>query len=174
MGQPDLVETIARLKAYAQAGADCLYAQGIRTREQIAPWLLPAPGPRLSSDGMVNRHLAEISKILHYAHLRRWLDSMPPIARLHKPATRVAWLTREQAGTQLRELPEHLRSMAAFSLATGLRETNVRLLCWQQVDMRRRVAWIYANQAKAARDLNVPLNPEAIRVLGHQLGKHTR
>jgi 2-methylisocitrate lyase-like PEP mutase family enzyme len=35
-GRPDLDETIARLKAYAQAGADCLYAPGIRTREQIA------------------------------------------------------------------------------------------------------------------------------------------
>ena len=35
VGRPDLDETIARLKAYAQAGADCLYAPGIRTREQI-------------------------------------------------------------------------------------------------------------------------------------------
>jgi 2-methylisocitrate lyase-like PEP mutase family enzyme len=33
---PDLDETIARLQAYAQAGADCLYAPGLRTREQIA------------------------------------------------------------------------------------------------------------------------------------------
>ncbi|MCZ7560550.1 MAG: isocitrate lyase/phosphoenolpyruvate mutase family protein [Burkholderiaceae bacterium] len=36
VGHPDLDETIARLKAYANAGADCLYAPGIRTREQIA------------------------------------------------------------------------------------------------------------------------------------------
>ncbi len=36
VGRPDLDETIARLKAYAQAGADCLYAPGIRTREQIS------------------------------------------------------------------------------------------------------------------------------------------
>jgi 2-methylisocitrate lyase-like PEP mutase family enzyme len=36
VGRPDLDETLARLKAYAQAGADCLYAPGIRTREQIA------------------------------------------------------------------------------------------------------------------------------------------
>lgn len=36
VGRPDLDETIARLKAYANAGADCLYAPGIRTREQIA------------------------------------------------------------------------------------------------------------------------------------------
>jgi 2-methylisocitrate lyase-like PEP mutase family enzyme len=35
VGRPDLDETIARLKAYANAGADCLYAPGLRTREQI-------------------------------------------------------------------------------------------------------------------------------------------
>jgi len=35
-GLPDLEETIRRLKAYAAAGADCLYSPGISTREQIA------------------------------------------------------------------------------------------------------------------------------------------
>ena len=34
-GVPDLDDVIRRLKAYASAGADCLYAPGIRTREQI-------------------------------------------------------------------------------------------------------------------------------------------
>jgi 2-methylisocitrate lyase-like PEP mutase family enzyme len=34
-GRPDLDETIRRLKAFAAAGADCLYSPGIRTREQI-------------------------------------------------------------------------------------------------------------------------------------------
>lgn len=36
VGRPDLADAIRRLQAYAQAGADCLYAPGIRTREQIA------------------------------------------------------------------------------------------------------------------------------------------
>jgi 2-methylisocitrate lyase-like PEP mutase family enzyme len=36
VGRPDLSEAIARLKAYSNAGADCLYAPRIRTREQIA------------------------------------------------------------------------------------------------------------------------------------------
>ncbi|HMO46050.1 MAG TPA: isocitrate lyase/phosphoenolpyruvate mutase family protein [Rubrivivax sp.] len=36
VGRPDLEQTIARLRAYANAGADCLYAPGLRTREQIA------------------------------------------------------------------------------------------------------------------------------------------
>ena len=35
-GRPDLDDTIARLQAFAEAGADCLYAPGIRTPEQIA------------------------------------------------------------------------------------------------------------------------------------------
>ena len=34
-GRPDLGDTIRRLQAYAEAGADCLYAPGITTREQI-------------------------------------------------------------------------------------------------------------------------------------------
>ncbi|MFN7915501.1 MAG: isocitrate lyase/phosphoenolpyruvate mutase family protein [Vicinamibacterales bacterium] len=35
-GRPDLDETIRRLRAFSDAGADCLYAPGIRSREQIA------------------------------------------------------------------------------------------------------------------------------------------
>src|SRR5688572_23719635 len=35
VGRPDLEDTIRRLKAYASAGADCLYAPGIRTAEHI-------------------------------------------------------------------------------------------------------------------------------------------
>jgi 2-methylisocitrate lyase-like PEP mutase family enzyme len=35
VGRPDLDDTIARLKAYASAGADCLYAPGISKPEQI-------------------------------------------------------------------------------------------------------------------------------------------
>lgn len=36
VGRPDLGETIRRLIAYAEAGADCLYAPGIRSRSDIA------------------------------------------------------------------------------------------------------------------------------------------
>jgi 2-methylisocitrate lyase-like PEP mutase family enzyme len=36
VGQPDIQHTIGRLQAYASAGADCLYAPGIRTPEHIS------------------------------------------------------------------------------------------------------------------------------------------
>jgi len=35
-GRPELDDTICRLRAYSAAGADCLYAPGLRSREQIA------------------------------------------------------------------------------------------------------------------------------------------
>lgn len=35
VGQPDIEHIVARLKAYANAGADCLYAPGIRTADHI-------------------------------------------------------------------------------------------------------------------------------------------
>jgi len=35
-GRPDLKETLRRLEAYAAAGADCLYAPGLTTPEQIS------------------------------------------------------------------------------------------------------------------------------------------
>jgi len=36
VGRPDLDETLRRLGAYAEAGADCLYAPGIKSRDAIA------------------------------------------------------------------------------------------------------------------------------------------
>lgn len=35
VGRPDLDDTLTRLRAYSAAGADCLYAPGIRTPDQI-------------------------------------------------------------------------------------------------------------------------------------------
>jgi methylisocitrate lyase len=45
VGRADLAETIRRLTAYAEAGADCLYAPGIRTRDQIEA-IVRAVAPR--------------------------------------------------------------------------------------------------------------------------------
>jgi 2-methylisocitrate lyase-like PEP mutase family enzyme len=44
IGRPDLADTVARIEAYADAGADCLYAPGISTREQIAAVVAAAKG----------------------------------------------------------------------------------------------------------------------------------
>jgi 2-methylisocitrate lyase-like PEP mutase family enzyme len=45
VGRPDLEQTVARLKTYAAAGADCLYAPGITSSEQITA-VVQAVAPR--------------------------------------------------------------------------------------------------------------------------------
>ena len=45
VGRPDLPDVIARLKAYANGGADCLYAPGLHSRESIAR-VVDAVAPR--------------------------------------------------------------------------------------------------------------------------------
>ena len=64
IGQPDLKATIARLIAYAEAGADCLYAPGIRTKEQITAVvkeLAPKPINVLwAGPGMTQTELADL------------------------------------------------------------------------------------------------------------------
>jgi 2-methylisocitrate lyase-like PEP mutase family enzyme len=44
-GNPDLTDTIARLRAFAAAGADVLYAPGLRTLEEIAAVCRAVPKP---------------------------------------------------------------------------------------------------------------------------------
>lgn len=45
LGQPDLADTIRRLQAYQEAGADVLFAPGLRTREDIAAVLSAVDRP---------------------------------------------------------------------------------------------------------------------------------
>lgn len=132
------------------------------------------PAAKAPSAATINRHLAQLSAVLHYAHKRGWLPAVPPIAKAHEAVKRVTWLTHEQAETLLDELPDHLRCMASFAMATGLRESNVRLLTWQQVDMARAVAWYEADEMKAGRTHSVPLNDAAMAVLAAQQGMHKR
>ena len=81
-------------------------------------------------------------------------------------------LTREEATRLLAALAPHQRQLMRFALATGLRQSNVLHLKWSQVDFERRTAWIHADEAKAREAIGVPLNDEAMAVLGDERGKH--
>ena len=55
----------------------------------------------------------------------KWLDTVPTVKLLPEPKKRLRWLTQQEARRLLEELPEHLKAMVRFTLATGLRESNV-------------------------------------------------
>ena len=78
-----------------------------------------------------NNYVAAVSKILHHAHTLAWLDHGPTLPKYEVGMAPINWMSQRQADRLLEELRLHLSVMAAFSLATGLRESNVRLLCWK-------------------------------------------
>jgi len=129
------------------------------------------------AEGVTNATVNRVLEILR-AILRRcvneweWLDKAPMVRMLKEPTRRIRFLTRQEADRLLRELPDHMADMVAFSLATGLRRSNVTGLLWSQVDLARQVAWIHADQAKARKAIPVPLNSEAVEIVTRQLGKH--
>jgi 2-methylisocitrate lyase-like PEP mutase family enzyme len=64
VGQPDLTMVIDRLSAYAEAGADCLYAPGIKSKDQIAT-LVKAVHPKpvnllVGSPGLTVAEVADL------------------------------------------------------------------------------------------------------------------
>ena len=62
------------------------------------------------------------------------------------------------------DLP-YMQHMIIFSLVTGLRQNNVLNLKWEQIDLKRRIAWIYPDETKNSQALGVPLNQVALQVL---------
>ena len=125
------------------------------------------------SNATVNRTLALVRSILRKCVREwQWLDRAPTVRMLKEPTRRIRYLTHAEADRLLAELPQHLRDMAAFSLASGLRAANVTGLRWSAVDLDRRLAWVHPDEAKARRAIPVPLNGEAVAVLQKQIGKH--
>ena len=123
----------------------------------------------------VNRLLEIVRVILNTAVKHwEWIERAPHVRLLRQSTRRIRWLTREEADTLLFHLPEHTQTMAKFSLATGLRESNVTQLQWSQVDLERRSAWIHADQSKTGRPIGIPLNREAVVLLRGQIGKHKK
>jgi integrase len=127
------------------------------------------------SNGTVNRYLAVISGVLHFARDQEWLQAVPKIPYRDEPKRRIRFLKDEQEADKLiAELPEHVAIMSRFALATGLRRHNVTHLEWSQVDIRRKVAWYHPDEMKGGEPLSCSLNPDAIDVLREQRGKDKR
>lgn len=126
-----------------------------------------------ASNATVNRCMGLVSRVLRKAAFEwEWLDKAVKVRKLPENKIRVRFITYDEATRLIRELPAHLAAMAKFSLATGLRKSNVTGLQWSQVDLANRRAWIHAEQAKGGKAIPVPLSSEAIEVLRGERFKH--
>jgi integrase len=97
---------------------------------------------------------------------------VPKVKLFREAEGRVRSLNPQEFERLHRELPAHLADMAMFSVATGLRQANVKGLSWQYVDLERKHAWVPGSQHKNGKPHSVPLNEMALVVLRKQLGRH--
>ncbi|MGD8203427.1 site-specific integrase [Pantoea sp. FN0305] len=119
------------------------------------------------------KHLALMKALMRAAEREwKWIEKSPVIKVPQERNKRVRWLEPAEAKRLIDECPEPLKSTVEFALATGLRRSNIVNLKWQQIDMQRKVAWIYPEESKSGRAIGVALNDTACAVLKRQLGKH--
>ena len=70
----------------------------------------------------INRALEIVRRILHLALDEcNWPQRFPRIRMLKEPKRPIRFLTRDEAARLLEALPEHLRPVVQFALATGCR-----------------------------------------------------
>ena len=95
------------------------------------------------------RYIALIRAILNRAMREwEWIDNIPYFSMYSEPKKRVRWLTPDEAKRLIAAAPPYMAQMIKFNLATGLRQRNVLMLKWPQVDLEHRVAWYSQTTSK--------------------------
>jgi integrase len=128
-----------------------------------------------SANTTVNRHLEVVRRILHLARDEWcWIQRFPRIRMLKEPRKRIRFLTRIEANRLLEALPEHLRPVMQFALASGCRRNEILQMEWRRVDFNRRVAWLDHGTTKNTEGRGLPLNRDAILALRSVQGQDRR
>ena len=120
----------------------------------------------------VNRSLALLKAVLYRALDNKWIDVLPNITLLNTDDARDRYLKPEQAIQLLKHLPERLRALVQFTLATGLRESNLLNLTWDDIDFNKGTLRIERQLTKSKATLYFPLNSTALKILYDQQGMH--
>ena len=112
-----------------------------------------------------NRYLATMRTLLNCC-----LDKPPKLTQYAEPRVRIRWeppqvIARVIEGISL----PWLRDAAVVAVATGMRESELFGLTPASVNLQGRSAWVSHDEAKSARARAVPLNEDAIAVIGRRL-----
>jgi integrase len=143
--------------------------RGLRTitRDEVAQALESKPTPATK-----NRYMATLRGLMYLAWREwEWISGCPKFRGYKEPAGRIRWITREEAQRLVDVMPERLKAPAKIALLTGMRQSNVFGLKWEQINLQTKVAWVKGEDAKAGKPIPVPLNHEAVEVLKGQIGK---
>lgn len=123
-----------------------------------------------------NKTLEQIRTVLLCAkNIWHWIDNIPTFNFVEmRPGEgeSYSWLTHNEAAQVLKELPLHLQRMVRFSLATGIRKSNLTGLKWQKVYLDKKFAYVDPIESKNKKAIRIPLNDDAISILMEVKGDH--
>ena len=127
----------------------------------------------VTTPGNYTRYRARLLTIFNIAKFNGLIPDVPMLRKWEVVRTTPAnWIREDKFPDLIKELADHQRPMVLFATHTGLRQSNVLGLAWDQVDLERRIAWVDAINTKANKTITVPLNDVAVAVLQSQLGQH--
>ena len=117
-----------------------------------------------------NRYLASIRRLLNLAADWEWIENAPRLPKIERESgARTTWATPAQAVTLIAYLqarcPETALA-ARLALATGLRQANVFGVLESEINLASRTLVVPAEKFKSRKNHIVPLNDEAVTVLG--------
>jgi integrase len=112
-----------------------------------------------NSGGTINRKLAALSKMMHFAKDRDWIPSLPKIERQKESEHRVRWLTAEEEVAVLTWLTNTsrpaMKDLVVLLVDTGLRLSEALGLAWSDVEDD----WIRVWSSKNGKPRSVPKTP---------------
>ena len=112
-----------------------------------------------------NRYRSFIMRAFSMAYKSGWIDRTPHVPSMREPKVRVRWIEKHQARILIDNLrSDWMKAVCSFALLTGARKGRY-FLRWANVDLRRKVAVIAAEDAKSGKAGPLPLNDEAVEIL---------
>jgi len=96
-------------------------------------------------------------------------DDFPEFEEMEEEVKREEWLELEDAAKLIRWLDPLRASMMRMALATGLRNSNVRMMLWEWISPDQKEINIPSRHMKGGEAHNIQVNPQARKVLQMQL-----
>jgi integrase len=121
----------------------------------------------------VNHYMQAARGVMRYAHRTlKWIDAVPDFPMFTIEPKDPNWRTREEFLHLLEHLLPHQQDLARFAVAQGPRKMNITQLRWDRVDLKRKTAYVAADETKGSRGLPIALNDDAVAVLKRRQGIH--
>jgi integrase len=130
-------------------------------------------GKKAWSNATTNRHQTFLHGVLTLAAKKyRLIEFVPAFFMNKEPKCRVRHLAPDEIGRLIAALPKDLQDIAAFSFATGFRQSNAIKLRWDEVDLVNKMIVIEGEKMKNGHNFGVPIPESAIAIIQRQIGKH--